>query len=231
MSGHDPAKRAAGDAAIALVEDGMALGLGSGSTVWFCIELLGERLRREGLRVRCVPTSVATERHATALGIPLVDLSAAGTLDLAIDGADEVERGSLHLIKGLGGALLREKIIAEATRRFVVIADDSKVVRRLGTHVPLPVEVVPFGHEATARRLPGRPGLRRDGTGQPFVTDNGNLIYDCGELGPAIDDPEALGTSLHRIAGVVEHGLFLSHAERAIIGQVDGTVRVLRGTR
>ncbi len=226
MSAPDPAKRAAGEAAAALVQDGMLLGLGTGSTAWFVVEALGRRVRQDGLRITGVPTSVATERHAASLGIPLADLDSVSALDLAIDGADEIEDGTLRLIKGLGGALLREKMVAEASKRFVIVADETKVVRRLGEHAPLPVEVVAFAHAATARRLPGRPVLREPQPGQPFVTDNGNLIYDCYDL-KDLAEPEAIEAALGRVAGVVGHGLFLRGVEQAIIGLPDGGTRVM----
>jgi ribose 5-phosphate isomerase A len=229
VSDQDAAKRAAADAAVALVEDGMLLGLGTGSTAWFAGEALGRRVREEGLRITGVATSVATEQHAASLGIKLAGLADVAALDLAIDGADEMERGTLRLIKGLGGALLREKMVAQAARRFVVIGDPSKVVDRLGTHVPLPVEVTRFAHEATARRLPGRPALRMK-DGSPYVTDNGNFIYDCFDLGPDVD-PGGLHIALCGVAGVVGHGLFLDGVEQAIIGQPDGSVQVLRPGR
>ncbi len=223
----DPAKRAAAEAAVALVQDDMLLGLGTGSTAWFAVEAVGRRVRQEGLRVRAVPTSIETMQHATELGIPLVELGSVAALDLAIDGADEIERGTLGLIKGLGGALLREKIVAQAARRFVVIGDAGKVVDQLGEHAALPVEVTQFAHEATARRLPGQAALRRRPDGTPFVTDNGNLIYDCGA--PFVSAaPEAVAASLQEIAGVIGHGLFLGCTEAAMIGFSDGTVQVMR---
>ncbi len=227
MTDRDAAKRAAGEAAAGLVQEGMRLGLGTGSTAFFVVEALGRRVRAEALRVTGVPTSLATQRQAAALGIPLADLADLPGLDLAIDGADEIEAGSLRLVKGLGGALLREKMVAQAAARFVIVGDESKVVQRLGDRVPLPVEVVRFAHEATARRLPGRPVLRETAPGAPFVTDNGNLIYDChGFAGAA--DPAALAAALSDIAGVVGHGLFLGPVEQAIVGLPDGTVRVMR---
>ncbi|MBO0711920.1 MAG: ribose-5-phosphate isomerase RpiA [Acetobacteraceae bacterium] len=228
MSDRDAAKRAAAEAAVALVGNGMRLGLGTGSTAYFVVEALGRRIREEGLGITGVPTSVATGEHAASLGIPLTELAQVDALDLAIDGADEVECGSLALIKGLGGALLREKMIAEAARRFVIVADPGKVVERLGTSVPLPVEVIRFAHAATARRLPGRPVLRMGADGQPFVTDNSNLIYDL-HLDP-IEDAAALENRLNTIAGVVEHGLFLHGVEQAIIGHPDGSVQTLRSS-
>lgn len=229
MSDRDAAKRAAAEAAVALVGHGMRLGLGTGSTAYFVVEALGRRVREEGLRVIGVATSIATGEHAASLGVPLTELAEVEALDLAIDGADEVERGSLALIKGLGGALLREKIIAEATSRFVIVVDPEKVVARLATGVPLPVEVVRFAHAATARRLPGRPVLRLGADGRPFLTDNGNLIYDL-HLDP-IEDAAGLQKRLNAIAGVVEHGLFLRGVERAIIGHPDGSVETLLPAR
>ncbi len=226
LSPQDRAKQAAAVAAVALVEEGMRLGLGTGSTAWFVVEALAARIAREGLRITGVATSVATETHAGERGITLRDLSDLPELDLAIDGADEVERGTLHLTKGLGGALLREKMVAQAASRFVVVADPSKVVYRLNTQAPLPVEVVPFAHAATARRLPGRPVLREK-DGAPFHTDNGNVIYDCYDLA---EPPAAVEAALCRIAGVVGHGFFLTGVERAIIGHDDGTAEVLLPT-
>ncbi len=228
MSGTEPAKRAAGEAAARLVESGMVVGLGSGSTVRHLIAALGRRVREEGLRIVGIPTSTETDALALTHGITLAEPDAS-PIDLAIDGADEVERGRLRLIKGLGGALLREKIVAEAARRFVVVADASKVVACLGERAPLPVEVVRFGHAATARRLSelgGRPVLRRDRTAAVFITDGGNVIYDCAGFAP-IRDPYTLQRDLDAIAGVVETGLFLEHAERALIGEADGRVTTL----
>ena len=226
MSGTDGAKRAAAEAAAALVQDGMRVGLGSGSTMKHLVVALGRRVRA-GLRIVGVPTSTETEALALTHGITLGEPDA--PLDLDIDGADEVEVGTLRLIKGLGGALLREKIIVELARRFVVVVDESKVVTTLGSRAPVPVEVVRFGQNATARRLAdmgGRPVLRRDAGGLPFVTDGGNVIFDCAGFAP-IRDPFTLQRQLRSIAGVVETGLFMDCAERAIIGAADGSVREL----
>lgn len=223
----DAAKRAAAEAAAALVADGMRVGLGSGSTVRFMVLALGARVR-EGLRIVGVPTSEETAALATEQGIALSDPDAT-PIDLAIDGADEVETGTLRLIKGLGGALLREKIVAESSRRFVVVADRSKVVATLGERSKLPVEVVRFGLAATERRigeLGAVPGLRRGKDGAPFLTDGGNHIFDCGGLAP-IRDPFTLQRQLRSIAGVVETGLFLDRAEQAIIGADDGSVTTM----
>lgn len=220
-------KRLAGERAGDLVEDGMALGLGTGSTVYWTIERLGARVRG-GLRVRGVPTSRRTEEQARRLGIPLVELDEAGELDLAIDGADEVGPG-LALIKGGGGALLREKLVAAAARRFVVVADESKLVERLG-RFPLPVEVVPFGWETTARRVAAtgcRPALRRAGA-EPYRTDNGNYVLDCAY--GAIAEPARLADELKLLPGVVEHGLFVGMAEAVVLGRADG-VEILRPGR
>ncbi|MGH7074282.1 MAG: ribose-5-phosphate isomerase RpiA [Stellaceae bacterium] len=224
----DRAKKAAADAAVALVEDGMLLGLGSGSTAAMFIEALARRLREENLRITGVPTSRRTAAAARRLGIPLVDLTAAP--DLAIDGADEIEEGSLSLIKGLGGALLREKIVAAAAHRFVVIADDAKLVPQLGARAPLPVEVVGFGHEVTARRLTalgGAPVLRRGGDGAPFMTDGGNLVYDCAGFAPILD-AVALEGRLAATVGVVANGLFIGLAASAYVADASGEVRILQ---
>ncbi len=229
LSPQEQGKRAAGEAAAALVEDGMRLGLGTGSTVRWVLEALGRRIREEELRVTGIPTSEQTAERARALGIPLTDFAATEALDLCIDGADEVERGTLRLIKGLGGALLREKIVAEASARFIAVVDGSKIVGTLGEKAPLPVEVTAFGWEATARRLSalgGAPVLRqRDGAA--VRTDGGNLVLDCGGFAP-IRDPDGLQRAIKSIAGVVETGLFLGGAEQAIVGQADGSSTVLK---
>ena len=219
-------KRAAAERAALLVDDGMTVGLGTGSTAAFVVDALGRRMG-EGLRFVGVPTSEATHRQATSLGIPLATLEEAPDLDLVIDGADEIGPG-LALIKGGGGALLREKLVAAASRRMVVIADASKRVDRLG-RFPLPVEVVPFGIETTSRRLEGvlhdvlgKPvdmAVRRRPDGSPFVTDGQHWILDaqCG----AIPDPAALAAAIKAILGVVDHGLFVALADVALIGTPD----------
>ncbi len=218
------ARRAAAEAAALLAEDGMRLGLGTGRTMELVLRALAGRMRG-GLRFTGVATSEATAARARALGIALV--AAERPCDLAIDGADEIERGSLRLIKGGGGALLREKIVAEAARRFVVVAEAGKLVDRLGEFA-LPVEVVPFGCAVTAARiaaLGGAPVLRRC-EGGPVRTDNGNLILDCPGFAP-IGDPFTLERRLRAVAGVVASGLFLLPVERAIIGHGDGRVEEL----
>ena len=221
----DVQKRAAGEAAAALVEDGMTVGLGTGSTAAWFVKALAAR----GLAaIRGVPTSDATADLARSLGIPLLDLDAAASIDLTIDGADEIGPG-LALIKGGGAALLREKLVWEASKRCVVIADAAKHGAGFGAFA-LPVEVVAFGHGTTAARIDAALGalglaakaVLRVKDGAPARTDNGNLIYDlpCG----AIPDPAALANALKRITGVVEHGLFLNLAERALIGTDDGVI-------
>lgn len=219
QDGAEAAKQAAGEAAAALVEDGMLLGLGTGTTVRYLVEALGRRVREEGLRITGVPTSVATATQATALGIPLAEPE--HPIDLAIDGADEVHTGTLNLIKGLGGALLREKIVAAASRRMIVIVDEGKLVPELGG-VPLPVEVARFGWQATLRHLE-RAGidarLRPGADGTAYVTDNGNHILDCAL---SLADPAEVEAMLHRIPGVVETGLFVGIASRVIAGTPSG---------
>lgn len=227
MSGLEPLKREAARRAVDLVRSGTVVGLGTGSTARYAIAALGERLAEGALEdVRGVPTSLATERLALAAGIELVELPAEG-VDLAIDGMDEVTP-ELDAIKGLGGALTREKIVAAAARRFVLIGDRSKRVARLGERAPLPVEVLPFGWRRTARRL-GELGLEpalRGGEADPFATDNGNLVLDCGL--PAGLEPRALATALTEVPGVLEHGLFLGLACRAYVADEDGVEVVER---
>ncbi|MEO8714152.1 MAG: ribose-5-phosphate isomerase RpiA [Acetobacteraceae bacterium] len=219
-------KRAAAEAAVALVEDGMAVGLGTGSTAAFAVEAVGRRVRA-GLRIRAIPTSERTARQAASSGIKLTSFAECRRLDLTIDGADEIAFGSLDLIKGLGGALLREKIVAAASARLVIVADSSKLVDRLGARASIPVEVVAFGWETTAARLEAlgvRPTPRLDTAKQLFRTDGGNLILDCAV--DAIDRPAALDEALKRLVGVIETGLFVGMAERAIVGGPEG-VQVL----
>lgn len=226
----DSYKRAAARQALGLVEPRMRLGLGTGSTASLFVELLGERVR-QGLSVLCVPTSEDTRIKAEKLGIPLTTLDETPLLDLTIDGADELDP-ELRLIKGGGGALLREKIVATASDRMVVIADASKKVDKLGAF-PLPVEVVRFGVRATRNMIEmlaadsgcqGEITLRLAKNGEPFLTDSGNFIFDCA-FGK-IDDPESLDEALKFIPGVVENGLFLGIADAAFIGGPEGVVVV-----
>jgi ribose 5-phosphate isomerase A len=224
-------KRAAAARALDYVEDGMKLGLGTGSTADLFLELLSERLRARGWKVIGTPTSQRTADRARALNIPLADLDDLGELDLVIDGADEADH-DLNLIKGGGGALLREKIVAASGKRMLVIADESKLVKRLGAF-PLPIEVVTFGHRSTARRLASAvaslgcvdiaPKLRLK-EGRPYLTDNGNYIYDC-PFG-IIPDPPLLARHVSLLPGVVEHGLFTGMASALILAGAEG-IRVI----
>lgn len=229
---NDDWKRQAAEQALTYVEDGMKLGLGTGSTAAKFVELLGAKVKA-GLKVVCVPTSEATRAQAAALGIPLTTLDETPALDLTVDGADEIDE-ELRLIKGGGGALLREKIVAVASDRVVIIADNSKLVETLG-RFPLPLEVVPFGLAATEQLIiklaadcgcEGEVRLRKGADGKPFVTDNGNRILDCA-FG-AIEDPEALDDSLKLVPGLVDTGLFLGIADVGIIAGPKG-VEVLSG--
>jgi ribose 5-phosphate isomerase A len=219
-------KRAAAEAAAALVRNGMVVGLGSGSTAALAVEALARRYR-QGLRFEGIPTSEATAAQASALGIPLIPFPRHGQIDLTIDGADEVERGTLNLIKGLGGALLREKIVAAASRSLVIAVDRSKLVPRLGTGAPVPVEVVGFGLEATRTALEALGAsvqLRMAAPDAPFTTDSGNLILDC-RFGP-IADPARLEARLRRVVGVVECGLFIGRAQFVFVAEESGVRRL-----
>jgi ribose 5-phosphate isomerase A len=216
-------KKTAAEAAAALVEDGMVLGLGTGSTADFFIEALGTRLRADGLRITGIPTSRHTEELALRSGVSLSSFAEHARIDLTVDGADEIERGTVCLIKGHGGALLREKIVAAASRRMVVIADETKLVDCLGSLVSVPVEVVRFGWQATARslgKIGGNPSLRLGKDNTPYVTDGGNFIMDCA-FGP-IREPKEVAHQLDHVVGVVEHGLFLSYATEAIVAGRSG---------
>jgi len=220
----DQRKLEAAERALKLVAPGIKLGLGSGSTAHHFVDLVGKRVAA-GLAIRCVATSEATEAQAKALGVPLSSLDQLMELDLTVDGADEIDP-NLSLIKGGGGALLREKIVASASKRMVVIADSSKLAPRLGAF-PLPIEVVPFGLAATRRHIErafaelGLAGpIRLRGESSPFVTDGGHYILDC-SLG-AIAEPERLSEILSPIPGVVEHGLFIGLARAAIIAGPEG---------
>jgi len=225
----DDLKRAAALRAIEYITSGTVIGLGTGSTVRPLLDLLGERLAAGALRdVVAVPTSEDTATRCRALGIPLTTLDEHPQLALAVDGADEVGP-RLDLIKGLGGALLREKLIARAAKRFVIVADASKRVRKLGTRAPVPVEVIPFGwstHLPFFQKLGAEPALRRTATGAPFVTDEGHYIVDC-RFPRGIGDPKAVARALARRPGLVEDGLFLGMAHVAVVANAGG-VKVLR---
>ncbi len=226
MSDIDLQKKIAGEAAAALVEAGMTVGLGTGSTAVFFVKALGAR----GLTgLKCVATSTATADLAKSVGLKVIDLDKAGSIDITVDGADEIGP-DLALIKGGGAALLREKLVWEASLRCVVIADAAKSVKLLG-RFPLPIEVVPFGHTTTAGRISdalawceigAEPKLRMMGD-QPLKTDNGNVIYDA--ACKTIPDPALLAEALKSLTGVVDHGLFLGLADEALIGTDVGVER------
>ena len=212
-------KKAAAEAALELVEDGMVVGLGTGSTANYAIEGLGRRVA-SGLRIRGVATSRASEELARKVGVPIITLDQVSGIDLTIDGADEVDP-RFNLIKGMGGALLREKIVAFASKQEVIIIDDSKLVEALGTKTPLPVEVVPFGHLRTKDALESlgcKASLK--GESSPFVTDNGNLIYECRFA--KMEDPEILEAEIDMIPGVVESGLFIDLATKVVVASTKG---------
>lgn len=229
MSDSSEAKQAAGEAGTALVESGMRVGLGTGSTTACALRALGRRLREGDLTdVTGVPTSFAAERLARAEGIPLTTLEEERGLDLALDGADEVDP-ALDLIKGRGAAHTREKIVAGEAARFVVLADPSKEVERLGTQAPVPVEVVPLAagpvtrllEEAGASDVRLRTGAGKDG---PVVTDQGLWVIDAHFAPTGVPDPQALADALDRRPGVLEHGLFLKRATDVLLGQPGGEV-------
>lgn len=233
LSPSDLAKRAAAARALEMVEDGMTLGLGSGSTAAWFVRLLSERIRDEGLDVIDVATSSTTRWLAQELGVALKPIDKAGRIDLTVDGADEVDE-ALNLIKGGGAAHLQEKIVASASDRLVVVADAAKRVATLGAF-PLPVEVVRFGHGVTRVQVEqclsrfdvdGREVTLRPGPDGPLITDEGHHILDLHLA--RIGDANALSHALTRIPGVVEHGLFIGMAEAAVIGHSDGSTEIMR---
>jgi ribose 5-phosphate isomerase A len=223
------AKEAAARYAAGLVEDGMVVGLGTGSTAEPFVHALGQRVRA-GLRILGVPTSKATERLSRSKGIPLTTLEERPQLDIAVDGADAVDP-ALNLLKGLGGALLREKIVAHAAARFLVIVHEAKLVGAL-TEAPLvPVEVVPFGWSRTKAELEGLGATvtrreSRNGQHGPFVTDGGHYVLDCRFAD--LSDPATMAAQIKALIGVVEHGLFIGMADTVIVGAANGSVRVLK---
>jgi ribose 5-phosphate isomerase A len=223
----DP-KEVAGRKAAEYVNDGMVVGLGTGSTAVHLIRALGERVAK-GLKLQAIPTSEASARLAEKVGIELISLEENPVVDLTIDGADEVDP-TLQLVKGLGGALLREKIVAAASTHRIIIVDPSKLVTHLGAHAPLPVEVVPFGWPVVRRfmveeKILADLRLRPEGD-EPFVTDNGNFILDC-RFPQGIPDPAKTESWLNRLPGVVENGLFVNLADLVIVGHEDGTCRLM----
>ncbi len=218
----DRLKRAAALRAVEEVKDGMVLGLGTGSTAAFVVEGLAARVA-DGLRIIGIPTSERTASQARRLGIPIATFAEYQKLDLTIDGADEVELGTLHLIKGLGGALLREKIVAAASRRLAIVVDQEKLVERLGAHTRVPVEVTQFGWQVTAAALAALGGVpeRRYTVGeQPYVTDGGNFILDC-RFG-RIADPTTLEKRIAMTVGTVENGLFVGRSSVVVVASATG---------
>ena len=219
-------KRIAAEKAVeTFVKDGMTVGLGTGSTAYFVILKVAE-LVKQGYKLKCVATSVASENLALENGIPIVDLNDVDHVDVTIDGADEVDP-KMNLIKGLGGALLREKIVAAASVEEIIVVDESKLVEKIGTRCSLPVEVLPFGHLKTAyglKRQGCEPVLRMKGS-EPFVTDGGNLIYDC-RFDGGIDNLSFKETALDAIPGVVECGLFINMVRAVVIAHKDGSVEI-----
>lgn len=215
----EEAKRRAGVEAAKLVEDGMVVGLGTGSTAAYFIEELGRRVRR-GLKVKGVPTSYQAYLKALESKVPVVSLDEVDCIDLAVDGADEVDY-ALNLLKGMGAALAREKVVDSMAEVFIVVVDETKMVRRLGETKPVPVEVLPFSHSYVARKLKvlgGRPRLRMAGEAKdgPVITDNGNFVIDV-EF-PPIDRPAELERKIKLIPGVVEVGIFTGLAKKALVG-------------
>jgi ribose 5-phosphate isomerase A len=222
-------KRLAAEKAVELVEDGMVLGLGTGSTATLAVDAIGAKVAA-GLKVVGIPTSEVTAAQSLRLGIPLSDFGTHDVIDLTIDGADAVDLADLTLIKGLGGALLREKIVAGASKRMAVIIDETKLQGTIGSRTPVPVETVRFGWQATARHLRGlgaKPKLRLGKDALPFVTDGGNFILDC-DFGP-ISQAAQLQTAIKCIVGVVETGLFINLATDVIIARADGIEVVRKG--
>ena len=221
------AKEAAGRRAADMVQTNTTVGLGTGSTVWFTLVRLAERIQSEGLEIVGVPTSIDTTEKATELGIPMVGLGEVQKIDLTIDGADEID-GEFQMIKGGGGALLREKVVASISAREVIIVGQEKVVEKLGTTFLLPVEVVTFALPTVSRALSAlgcEPVLRVSDPGVALMTDNGNQILDC-RFPEGIDDPRALEATIASIPGVVESGLFIDLAHVLVIGNEDGTSEV-----
>lgn len=231
MTQNDALKRAASLRAAEWIRDGMVLGLGTGSTVYYLLEEIGVQRSRGALKnVVGVPTSLRTMELARQFGIPLVTLDERPEIDLTIDGADEVDP-ALDLIKGLGGALLREKVVATASATVVIAIDESKRVERLGTRGPLPVEVDPFGvgaHDAFFATLPANPRLRTDPSGNPALTDGGNYIIDC-TFPDGIPDVRALELRLDARPGIIEHGLFLDLVDHVVVGTPGGVDVLSRG--
>ncbi len=222
---HDIAKEAAAKKALEFVQDGMVLGLGTGSTAVFFIKHLIERCKH-GLKIEAVCTSFASQKMAAEGGISILDINTLSALDLTIDGADEIDPKK-RLIKGAGGALVREKIVATMSREMIVISDESKLVEKLGIH-PLPVEILPFGAKATERHIEdlGLEGKWRESSGEKYITDNQNWIFDIHFSTPP-SSPESIHQSLIALPGVIDTGFFFHLAKRCVIGKQDGTTQIL----
>ncbi len=226
-SQQDQWKKNAAEAAAKVIENGMVVGLGTGSTAAFFVKALARRVAKEHVRIAGIPTSEETARLARSLKIPLTTFASHTEIDVTVDGADEVELPTLYLIKGRGGALLREKIVASASKRMIIVADESKIVSRLGSKVSVPVEVVKFGWQVTEgklRKLGGNPALRLGKDKRPFVTDGGNYVLDCA-FG-AMENPKETAHHLDHVVGAIEHGLFLGFTREVFVGESDG-VKVL----
>lgn len=218
------AKKVAAERAVDYIQDGMIVGLGTGSTAYWAIEKIGAKVQ-EGLNIKAIATSERSEEQAKKLGIKMISFSEIDKIDITIDGADEVDK-SLNLIKGGGGALLREKIVATASRQLIIVVDESKLVNLLGAF-PLPVEIVRFSYEATVKSLQSlgcEAELRKDGN-EAYITDNGNYIVDCHFN--CIDNPSELHNKINMIPGVVDNGLFINMASRVIVGYNNGEIREL----
>jgi ribose 5-phosphate isomerase A len=218
-------KQLAAEKAVTFLDDGMTVGLGTGSTAYWAIEKIGEKVNKEGWKIKAIATSIRSEEQALGLGIPIVNFSTTRSIDVTIDGADEVD-GCLQLIKGGGGALLREKIVATNSLQMIVVADESKWVKTLGKF-PLPVEVIHFGWERTFEKLQllGCLAKRRMNGTDLYLTDNGNFIVDCAF--EEINDAPKLHAVINEITGVVDNGLFIQIATKLILGFNDGTTRIL----
>lgn len=216
------AKRIAAEKAVSYIKNNMTIGLGTGSTAYWAIKKIGERMAAEGLNLTCTATSIQSEKLAAEWNIPIHDISVINKIDITIDGADEIDR-RLNMIKGGGGALLREKIVANITNEYIIVVDESKYVQQLGKF-GVPVEVVRFGWQRTADQLEqiGAKTVLRKKENDIFITDNGNYIIDC-DFG-LIDDAAALEIAVHHIPGVVVCGLFISRTDKLIIGKGNGEI-------
>ena len=227
MSSIEDIKKTVGYRAADMVENGNIVGLGTGSTAYFAIKRLGQRVKKENLKIHGIPTSISSEKLALKENIPLADLSEYKVVDITIDGADEVDPMK-NLIKGLGGALLREKIVASSTLKEIIIVDETKLVRTLGEKAPLPVEVIKFGWKRTAERIADiglQPIIRMKNDG-PFITDEGNYILDC-HLNEESLAPLEISSKLGNIVGVIENGFFGGMTDTVIVGKSDGKIEMM----